>query len=291
MIFNRENFTGWLFILPAVLGVVLFRFWPALNAIIQSFYEFSLLSPQKFFTGLGNYRELLFGDPTFYKSLFVTFKYLIMRVPMEVGLALVLALALNQQKKIINVIRTIVFTPVVASMIVVSVLWTLMYHPMNGIINSLLTMMGLPAQEFLSSATQALPSLTVSIVWKRVGFSMVIIIAGLKQIPQHFYEAAKIDGANAFQQFRYITLPLLKGTLKYVTVMATIFSFQVLGPIYVMTQGGPIDSTRILIYYVYEQGFQNLRMGYANALSLVLLIVLAIISYFQIRILGEDVEY
>jgi len=188
-------------------------------------------------------------------------------------------------------LRTIVFTPVVMSMVVVSVVWALIFNADSGLLNALLRMFGLPKQIFLSNPNLSLPSVITTTIWKDVGFSTILIVAGLKGIPGIFYEAAVIDGANRWHLFRHVTLPLLRRTLFFVIVTQTIFSFQVFIPVYSMTQGGPLDSTKVLVYYIYQLGFRFQDMGYAAAVSMILLLILLLISATQIRFLRSDVEY
>ena len=166
-----------------------------------------------------------------------------------------------------------------------------MYHPDNGILNSILQAFGIAKQSFLVSESQALFSILVMGIWQDVGFSMLLILGGLQNIPDVYYEAASIDGASFVDKFRYITLPLLRRTLLLAIVVATIFSFRVFTPIYVMTKGGPSNATLLSVYYIYQQGFQYMSMGYASSLAVVLILLLIVITLIQSRILRTEFEY
>jgi multiple sugar transport system permease protein len=272
----------WSFLAPVLLGIIVFRVWPVLQAFYMSLFNYDLLSKAAKFVGLKNFMEI-FSDYTFFNSVKVTFLYFLMRVPVQVALALVLALYISQKFRGVSVIRTIIFVPVVTSLVAVAVIWNLMYHPTYGIFNSMLNFVGLPQQDFLVDPHIALPAVVLSVLWKDVGFSMIIFLAGLLAIPRSYYDAAEVDGASAWQGFWKITLPLLKSTTMYVTVVTTIFTFQDFAPFYVMTQGGPMDTTKNLIYYIYENAFVYMRMGYANALSVIFFIILAGLSLLQMK--------
>lgn len=275
------------FLVPVLLGIFVFRFWPMLKAFYMSLYEYNLLGAKSSFVGLQNFIEL-FHDSTFLNSLKVSFLYGLMRIPTQVVLALFLALYVNRKFRGVTFIRTLSFVPVVTSLVAVSVIWNLMYHPTYGIFNSILHVFGLSAQEFLINRKLALPSIILSVIWKDVGFSMIIFLAGLQSIPRNLYEAAEVDGAAYWKRFRYVTLPLLKQTTLYVVVVTTIFTFQDFAPIYVMTQGGPMEATKNLIYYIYENAFVYMRMGYANALSVIFFIILAGLSLLQIGVSRKE---
>lgn len=279
-----------LFILPALINFAIFRYIPILWAARASTWQYSLLGGYRDWIGADHYVRAL-SDPILRKSLQVTLTYVVVKMPLEITLALGLALFTNQVRRGIGVLRTFVFTPVVMSMVVVSVVWALIFNADSGLLNAFLRMIGLPKQIFLSNPKLALPSVITTAIWKDVGFSTILIVAGLKGIPGQFYEAAIVDGANRWHLFRHITLPLLRRTLFFVIVTQTIFSFQVFIPVYSMTRGGPLDSTKVIVYYIYQLGFLFQDMGYAAAVSMILLVIILIISLIQIRFLRSDVEY
>jgi multiple sugar transport system permease protein len=279
-----------LFILPAIINFLIFRYVPILWAARASTWQYSLLGGYREWIGIDHYLRAM-QDPILHKSLRVTFTYVVVKMPLEISLALALALFTNQVRRGMGTMRTIIFTPVVMSMVVVSVIWALIFNADSGLLNAVLRMVGLPKQVFLTNPKLALPSIITTTIWKDVGFSTILIVAGLKGIPGQFYEAAIVDGANRWHLFRHITLPLLRRTLFFVVVTQTIFSFQVFIPVYSMTSGGPLDSTKVIVYYIYQLGFLFQDMGYAAAISMILLVIILIISLIQIRFLRSEVEY
>lgn len=273
---------AFLFILPALINFTIFRYVPIFEAVRASFYQYSLLGGFKDFIGLDHYRYMM-SDPTFWDSLRVTFLFVIYKVPIQIVLSLALALLLQRETIGAGIVRSAILTPMVTSVIVVSIIWAMMYHSQQGLIQSFLNAVGIPRQAFLSDPNRALPAITAMMIWKDLGFSLIILVAGLKAIPQTYYEAALVDGANAWEAFRRVTIPLLMPVLMFVVVTQAVFSFQVFVPVYQMTRGGPLDSTKVLVYYIYQQGFRFQDMGYASALSVVALIILVVISYILMR--------
>ena len=284
-IFNwrtRQLLIAFLFILPAIINFTVFRYIPIAASIRASFYEYSLLRGLRDFIGFDHYVRM-FSDETFWKSLQVTSLFVLYKVPIQIVLSLALAVLLTRETFGTGVVRSAILTPMVTSVIVASILWAMMYHSQQGLIQSFLGIFGIPRQSFLSDADRALPAVTVMMIWKDLGFSFIILLAGLKAIPATYYEAALVDGANAWEAFRRITIPLLMPVLMFVAVTQAVFSFQVFVPVYQMTQGGPLDSTKVLVYYIYQQGFRFQDMGYASALSVVALIIMVGISYLLMR--------
>ncbi|MBV7327199.1 sugar ABC transporter permease [Chloroflexi bacterium TSY] len=248
---RRNYFFAFLFILPALINFAVFRYLPILAAGQASLWQYSLLGGYGDFKGLEHYAFML-EDTFFWNSIWVTFKFTLLKVPLQVFLSLLLAVFLTREDFFTSMVRSAIFTPVVTSIIVVSILWSMMYHSQLGLINSLLSAVGIAPMAFLSDANRALPALTAMMIWKEVGFSMIIIMAGLKGIPHVYHEAAIVDGATRFQRFWRITLPLLRRVLMFVVVTQTIFSFQVFVPVYAMTKGGPLESTKVIVYYIYQ---------------------------------------
>ncbi len=287
---TKNYLIAFLFILPALINFAVFRYLPILAALRASLWQYSLLGGYGDFAGLQHYLNML-EDPIFWKSLRVTATFVLLKVPIQVVLSLALAMFLQQEKWTVGLVRSAVFTPVVTSILVVSVLWSMMYHSQLGLINSILSSFGIPRQAFLSDPDRALPAITAMMIWKEVGFSMIILMAGLKGIPDMYREAAIVDGAKGYQIFWHITLPLLRRVLMFVIVTQTIFSFQVFVPVYTMTRGGPLDSTKVIVYYIYQYGFLFQDMGYASALSIATLVILLLISVGQMRLFRSEVEY
>lgn len=284
---RRNLFLAFLFVLPALINFTIFRYLPILAAGRASLYNYSLLGGYRGFIGLDHYARVL-EDPTFWKSLTVTAQFVVMKVPIEIALALALALFLQRESIGTGIVRSAIMAPLVTSIIVVSIIWAMMYHSEQGLFQSILNAVGIPKQTFLSNENRALPAVTVMMIWKDVGFSMIILMAGLKGIPNTFYEAALVDGANRWQAFRNVTVPLLKPVLMFLVVSQTIFSFQIFVPVYQMTRGGPLDSTKAIVFYIYQQGFLFQDMGYASALSMVTLAILLVVSIGQMRLLRAD---
>jgi multiple sugar transport system permease protein len=279
---RRQLLLAFLFILPAIINFTVFRYIPIGAAIRSSVYEYSLLKGYGDFIGLDHYARML-SDKTFWDSLRVTALFVIYKVPIQIVLSLALAVLLQRETIGAGIVRSAILTPMVTSVIVGSIIWAMMYHSQQGLIQSMLNAVGLPRTAFLSDAGRALPAITVMMIWKDLGFSLIILLAGLKAIPHTYYEAALVDGANAWEAFRRITIPLLMPVLMFVVVTQAVFSFQVFVPVYQMTRGGPLDSTKVLVYYIYQQGFRFQDMGYASALSVIALILLLIISYGLMR--------
>ena len=290
---NRLRFTFSVigFLLPTLIGLFVFQYIPLVVAVRNSFFRLSLLNPSKaIFIGFSNYINII-DDTVFWQSLTNTLLYAGGKILIQIPLALFLAIILNRQIKGMAIVRSALFAPLVTSGAVVAVIWNLMYHPDNGILNALLMAFGLAKQPFLVSTDQALFSILIMGIWQDVGFSMLLILAGLQNIPEVYYEAASIDGAGFFDNFRYITIPLLRRTLLFTIVVATIFSFRVFTPIYVMTRGGPSDATLLSVYYIFKQGFQLMNMGYASAMAVMLILLLIVITFIQSRILRTEFEY
>ena len=287
---NRYYFIAFLFILPAVINFSIFRYLPIFAAARASLWQYSLLGGYRDFIGLQHY-QFMMEDIYFWKSMKVTALFVLMKVPLQVLLSLMFAVLLQKETRSSAIVRSAIFTPVVTSVVVVSIIWAMMYHSQLGLINSILSAFGIPRQVFLSDADRALPAMSAMMVWKDLGFSMIIIMAGLKGIPVVYREAAIVDGAKPWQIMRHITLPLLKRVLMFVVVTQTIFSFQNFVPVYVMTKGGPMDSTKVIVFYIYQYGFLFQDMGYASAMSVVTLLVLLVVSMIQMRLFRTDVEY
>lgn len=280
--------TALLFVLPALINFAVFRYYPILWALGTSFWEYSLLGGYTEFVGLENYVRAFTNDPAFLASLRVTAVYALTKVPIQVGLALALAAFVNQERRGMGVVRTVIFIPVVTSYVVVSIVWGLVLNKDLGLLNAFLETFGLARIQFLTSATNALPTIIGITVWKELGFSVIILVAGMKGIPDEYYDAAIIDGANRLQRFFYVTLPLLRGPLMFVTVTTTLASFQVFIPIFQLTQGGPNRSTLVALYYIYRKAFIFGEMGYALALSMILVAILLAVSVVQMRLLRRE---
>ena len=285
-----EYLAAFILLLPAAIGLILFSFIPILQAFQLSFYDAPLLSTQRTFIGLENYATAL-GDSVFIRAILNTAVYAVDAVVLQVLVALALALLIRNHFPGIGFFRSAYFLPVVTSLVVVSTVWKIMYHTEDGLINSVLRTASLPSLHWLTSPDVALWSIVIMGVWKEVGFSMLVLLGGLHSIPRDYYEAAAIDGATGGRSFWHITLPLLRRALLFVVVLSTINAFKLFTPIYVMTDGGPADSTQTVVFYIFESVFRYFKMGYASALSFLLLILVVIMAAIQFRLFRSDVEY
>jgi len=292
---QREALAAFLFLAPSLVGFVIFMAGPLLASLGISFLEWNLLSPPEW-KGIENFVHLL-TDEDFWSSMRATIFYMLGSVPLGMACALFLAMALNQQLRGITIYRTIYFIPVVSSMVAVALMWRWMYNPTSGILNyalnNLFAWLGLPwtAPDWLQSRTWAMPAIIIMSVWKGLGYNMVLYLAGLQGIPRHLYEAAEIDGASDWHKFRSITLPLLTPTTFFIVIISIITSFQIFEQAYIMTQGGPARATVTTVYYIYENGFQWYRMGYASAVAWMLFALIMLVTLIQWRYQDKWVFY
>jgi multiple sugar transport system permease protein len=286
----RRELWGAIFILPAMVWMVVFSIYPMLNAFYLSLTRYDLLRAPEFI-GLGNYVDL-FGDERFWLVFRNTFAYAFGRGIPLVLLALAIGIVLGRPFRFCNFYRTLYFTPVVLSGVVVSIVWALLYSP-TGLINQIVAPLTRGAPIYWLTQGETAPyAIIIMAVWQQVGFYMIVFIAGLQGIPTEFYEAAAIDGATGWQRFQQITLPLLKPTTLFVTVICLINGFQAFTYQFVMTNGGPSDATNVLSLLIYSTGLQYLKMGLAAAMSLVLFAAILLLTILQIRISrSDDVSY
>ncbi|MDO4329563.1 MAG: sugar ABC transporter permease [Lachnospiraceae bacterium] len=286
----HEKRAALLFVLPVVILLFAFLIMPAISTIRYAFTNYNILRPDDItFCGIDNFVEL-FQDKDFKKSLFNTIYFTIIVVPFQCALALALALLISPRKKGVSIFRAAYFSPNVTSMVVVAILWSVLYNPnpSTGLLNAFLTKLGFPACGFLTDPKTAMNSIIFMSAWQAAGYQMMIFLAGLQGIPGDQYEAASIDGANKFQQFRYITIPGLKNVIKYVVMITMIQAMKLFTQPYVMTQGGPQNSTRTLVYYIYEQGFQSRNFGYACSVATVFFIIVITMSLMLKRVIKAD---
>jgi multiple sugar transport system permease protein len=285
-----DSAIAYLFILPALLIIFTFQYLPAFDVFRLSLTNRLLLRPNSKFIGLDNFKRL-FEDERFWNSVWNTFYFVAGSVPLQIILALVLAIALSRKLRTTGLFRTIFFLPVVSSMVAVSVVWEWLYHPSLGVINEVITSLGGSAIPWLQSKTWAMPAIILLVIWKSTGYYMVIYLAGLMDIPSEYYEAARIDGASRWSLFRHITWPLLAPTTYLIMILQVINSFQVFTVVYVMTSGGPVRSTEVALYYMYDRAFQSLEFGYASAISVVVFLFLVLVTVFQRVFVGSRVSY
>ena len=275
-------YTILLYLVPTMVFVFIFQLLPIVTALVYSFQKINLMSGSRTFVGPRNYINA-FRDLRFLGSVLTTLKYLLMRVPAQVLLGFLLALLIATPRSWTSSLRTVILLPVITSMVVVTSILGLMMHPSNGLFNAIFQTLGLPALGFITDPGQALASIAFITVWKNVGLSMLFFLAGLVAIPPVMYEAATIDGASRWQKLRFVTIPLLVKTFSFVILTTTINAFQVFGPVLLMTNGGPANSTRVVVMDIYENAFVFNQMGYASAQSIILSLILIAFSVVQLR--------
>jgi multiple sugar transport system permease protein len=276
---NQRRLTPYIFITPNMLVFTVFLFGPMLLAIYMSFNEWSLIEAPTF-TGLDNYVQMV-QDPQFWQSLWNTLLYTVGTVPTSIALGLIVAIGLNRKLPARGLLRSVFFLPVVVSGVAVALVGAWIFNDSYGVINNALTALGFDAVPWLTSQAWAMPSIILTTLWIRVGFNMVVYLAALQGIPPELYEAAQIDGASGWTQFRSITWPLLGPTTFLLVILNVIYSLHVFDLIFVMTGGGPGFSTTVLVMYLYQAAFQNLQMGYASAMGVVLFALLLAFTAFQ----------
>ena len=272
---NNKAIMGWVFILPALVGTFVFILIPVVFSFLLSFSDWDLLNPIKF-VGLKNYLEI-FSEPLFGKILLNTFVYAISTSIFAVIIPLVLACILNSKIRGAEFFKTAYFLPFITPMIVIAIIWQWIFDPNIGVLNHFLHL----HINWLYDTNFAMPAMIIVSVWKLIGYNMVIFLAGLSGLSQSLFEAAKIDGANSFQTFKNVTIPLLSPTIFFVVVITCISSFQVFDLIYMMTQGGPLDSTNVLVYAVYKNAFEYFKVGHASAIAYVLFVIILALTMIQ----------
>ena len=287
---RREELTAWLFISPIVLGILIFQFYPTIFSFYISFTRWNLLTPPKWI-GLDNFVTLFTTDRFFFNTMRNTATYAIWTVIAGLVLGLFFAVLLNQEIRGKYVYRGIYFVPVVAPTVAVALLWQWLYEPNFGVLNGMLRMIGIQGPNWLGNTTWAMRSVIIEAIWAGLGFSILIFLAGLQGIPQEYYEAAEIDGANAVQKFFNITMPLLSPTTFFLLVTAVIGSFQVFDIPYVMTGGGPANATQMVMMYLYNNAFTIQKMGLAAAISFVVFLVIITLTIINFRVSKRWVFY
>ena len=283
---NREKrVLGAIFLGIPLLWLVIFVVVPIFLVLYLSFTSYDIIRAPRWI-GTGNFEDLL-DDPLFLTAVKNTLVYTAVTVPIGIALSLGLALLVNQRVMGVGIFRTIFYAPVMAPIVAVALVWVLFYDPTIGLFNYLLRLLGLPPERWLTSSALAMPSIILMSLWKGLGLNMVIFLAGLQAIPQELHEAASLDGASRFRDFRSITLPLLAPSMIYVLVTSLVASFQVFSQVYVMTNGGPNNATTTIVHQIYRTAFVHLDLGYASAMALVLFVILVLASLANIRVLAR----
>ena len=280
--------TAYGFLVPALTLAFLFIILPIILAFTYGFTDYYLLKPQaKTFIGFDNFIRML-SDETLHKCFFNTVEFVVLVVPLQLSMALGLALIVNKKFKGNGFYRTAFFSPSVLSLVVISILWFVMLDPNSGLINSFLSKLGIPAQPFLTSQTQAMPTIVFLSAWAGCGYQMLIFLAGLKNIDESMYEAASIDGAGKVSQFLYITVPSLRPIFMFLIISTTIQAFKLIVQPMVMTGGGPEYSTMTILQYIYEYGYRHRNVGYASAVTIVFTAFLIIVSILIKKAFKEE---
>jgi multiple sugar transport system permease protein len=285
-----ESRWAWLFLAPTLIGLAVLSAGPILAAFAISLTKWDLLTAPRFI-GPDNFITLI-SDHRFQTALRNTTFYTVTSVPLGLVLGLGLALALNQRLRGISWIRTAYFLPVVTSTVAISLVWSWIYSPDRGPLNAVLGFVGLPAQKWISDPFWAMPSIVIMSVWQGLGTTVIIFLAGLQAIPEEYHDAAAVDGAGRWASFRHVTLPLLTPSIFFTGILALIDSFQVFDQVYVLARPGkPTDATVTLVYTIYENGFQNFKMGYAAAAAWVLFVIVAVLTTAYFRLQNRWVHY
>lgn len=287
---RNERVAAYIFTIPAVVLLIAFLVVPVIYTVYYSVFQYQVMRPKDItFIGLKNYARL-FGDADFYQALKNTIYFTVIVVPTQCVLALALALLVSKRFRGVSVFRTMYFSPQLTSMVVISVLWTVLYNsnPNTGLINSMLAGIGMKPINFLSNPKTAMNAIIFMSAWQGAGYQMMIFLAGLQGIPGEQYEAGSIDGANRVQQFLYITLPNLRGTIKYVIMITMIQAMKLFTQPYVMTQGGPQNATKTVVYYIYTQGFHKGNFGYACSVAAVFFVIVVAMSLIMQKLTADD---
>ncbi|MCP1101745.1 fructooligosaccharide transport system permease protein [Aequitasia blattaphilus] len=286
----KENIIGYGFLAPALTLLIIFLVIPVCMVIYYAFTDYYLLTPEaRQFIGLENFKRL-FADPIFIKSIWNTVKFVVWIIPVQLGAALGMALIVNKQRKGNMFFKVAFFAPVVMSLVVISILWLYLLNPNEGLINTLLEKVGIASQPFLTSPKQAMYTIVFVSAWQGAGYQMLLFLGGMQNIPGDVYEAAEIDGFTKFEQFWYITMPLLKPTVIFVLLTTLISAFKLIVQPMVMTQGGPMNSTMTMVYYIYQTGFTDRLGGYSSSIALIFTTMIGLITIVQRKLVKEDKE-
>jgi multiple sugar transport system permease protein len=288
MAMRRRANPAWLFVAPALAAIALFLFVPVFASLLLSFTDFDIYAVAALrnlrFVGFANYQTLL-AEPLFWQALRNTLYFVAVGGPLSVAASLAAALLVNARlARCRPLFRTAFFLPVVTTLVAIAVVWRYLYHPRIGVINQLLAGFGVAPIDWLGDPRWAMPAIVLMSIWKNFGFNMIIFVAGLQAIPERLYEAASLDGAGPWRQFRYVTLPMLAPTALFVAVMTMIGGFQLFAEPYVMTQGGPSNRTLSVVLLMFQEGFRFWNMGYAAAIAFVLFAILLAGTALQLKL-------
>lgn len=278
------------YLAPALVILAVFVFYPLFRSIYLSLFETDFMAQPIFFVGLGHYREL-WGSPRFWDSLKTTLLFTLYTVPTGIILAIPIALMGNLQVRGIAFYRTIFISTIAVSTAIASVVWSWMFSPTVGVMNDILHMLGLDPIRWLQDPNWALIAVAITTVWKELGLNVLFILAALQGVPEELYEAARLDGASGWKLFRYITLPMISPTIFFLLVVGMMDAFRSFTQVHIMTQGGPLRSTSVLVYSIYRDAFINFRYGFASAQAVTLFLILLALTLIQFRVGERRVHY
>jgi multiple sugar transport system permease protein len=288
----RKQWSAYVFLLPVLLLFGVFTFFSVGYAFYLSFHEWNILESHKPFVGVENYTRLA-GDSRFHQAVMNTAYYTLGSVPLTMGIGLLVALLLNTQIRARGLFRALFYLPVLTPLVIASIIWKWVYNGDYGLLNYYLMELRLISEPllWLSDRNLAMPAVIITSVWKGVGYTMVVYLAGLQSIPEDYYDAAKIDGATGWRRLKDITIPLLAPTTLFLLVTSVLGSFQVFTQIFIMTNGGPLGRTRTVVWYIYTTAFKDFNMGYAAAMAFALFGLMLVFTIFQLRFMRRDVSY
>ena len=283
---NKIEKMGYVMAAPYMVYFLMFSAFPILFSLFLVFHRWNIVGPMKW-VGLANL-TLMISDPLFWKSIWNTVRFLLIHIPLQVIVALVLAEVLNQKIKARAFFRASFFLPVVVSGVVVTILWKQLYSTDTGLLNAMLAVVNIGKVEWITDPAMAMPSIAIMATWKNVGLYLILFLAGLQNVPAYMYEAADMDGASTFQKFRYITIPAINPVIVMVIILSTINGFSLFIEPYVMTGGGPLNSTLSTVLYIYRQGFSFYKMGYAATLGFMLAGIIFVVVLVQRKFIEQD---
>lgn len=287
---SKQAWLAWSLLAPTLLILAVFVLYPALDSIFLSLHDVDPISATRTFSGLDNYRAL-FSSADYWHSIGVSLLFSAYTVVPSVVLSLAIAVALDSNPFVQGVFRTIFLLPVAISSAMAAMLWIFIYNPTAGYLNYRLDTLGITGPNWLGDPAWALPAVALTTVWKEVGFNVIFFLAGLASVPPELREAAIVDGANGWQRFRHVTLPILSPTVLFVSVVSVIHSFESFGQIHILTGGGPYGKTNTLVYNLYLDAFVNFRSGYASAQAVILFLVILVATAVQFRFAKKRVHY
>jgi ABC-type sugar transport system permease subunit len=283
---KSQKLTPYLMVSPYILHLGFFVLFPILFSLILMFHRWNIISPMEF-VGFQNFAKL-FQDRLFFQSILNTLIFLFIHIPLQIVVALFLAEMLNQKIRLRGLLRASYFLPVVISGVVVTIVWSQLYGQDTGLLNRILVSIGLPKVGWLIDPAIAMPSIAIMATWKNVGLYVVLFLVGLQSVPPQYYEAADIDGASHWQKFRYITIPAINPTIFMVVILSTIGGFSLFIEPYIMTSGGPLNSTVSAVLYIYKQAFTYYHMGYAAALGFFFAAIIMLFVFIQRKVIERD---